>query len=426
MSEKKIPAVLRLRAALFPDQDRLPAPIWIIFSVQVVNRIGDFVAPFLTLLFTRKIGLAESTVGLLVTATAVSGLFGNLAAGKLCDRFGRKRILVAALSAVAVLNGSCGFFEPGMATAYVLIVSGFFLGAVRPSIAAMLADLSVADQRRQAWSLNYLGINIGASIGPLLAGFLFERNLPWLFWGDALSTLAAVGLLLAFIPETAPDASCVERSLDDGDELSAERAETGTVLRAFFRRPVLVGYFAVSLFSNFAYGQVHFGLPLYSQRVFGEGGATMFGFLISWNGVVVLLCTNVVLRLTKRVPALASMAIASFFYAVGFGVFMFQCSLPVLLAATTAWTIGEILFATNGGAWVASRTPMNFRGRFQAVHHAVGAAGAMLSPLLGGLVVERTGVFVLWALVSAIAALCALAYRVLHYRDQVAIRGGAA
>lgn len=413
--------LLRLRDAAFHEQSQLPAPIWVIFSVQIVNRMGDFVAPFITLLFTRKIGLPESTVGALVTATALTGMIGNLAAGKFCDHFGRKKILASALFSVAVLNGACGFMEPGMTTAFVLVAAGFFQGAVRPTVAAMLADLAPAEQRRQAWSLNYLGINIGASIGPMMAGFLFERNLPWLFWGDALSTFAAIGLLLVFIPETKPDAERVRRSLD-GAGPASERAEEGSALRAFFRRPVLVGYCAIILASNFIYAQTHFGLPLYTQRVFGEDGAKTFGLLISCNGLTVLLCTNLALRLTRSVPPLMGMALGSAFYALGFAGYVFALPLPVLFATTVLWTFGEILAVTNGGAWVASRTPMNFRGRFQSIQHLITGTGSMLSPLLGGFIVEAAGVSFLWAVIAALSLLCALAFRSLHVADKAAER----
>jgi MFS family permease len=409
--------LLRVRAALFPEQDQLPTPIWVIFSVQVVNRMGDFVAPFITLLFTRKIGLPESAVGALVTATALTGMVGNLAAGKLCDHFGRKRILGTALFFVGILNGACGFLEPGLPTAFILVFAGFFQGAVRPTVAAMLADLAPAEKRRQAWSLNYLGINIGAAVGPMMAGLLFERNLPWLFWGDALTTFAAIGLLLAFIPETVPDPERLRRSLE-GAGPAAERAEHGSAVAAFFRRPVLVGYCAIILFTNFIYAQTHFGMPLYTQHAFGADGARIFGLLISCNGLVVLLCTNLVLRLTIRVPALVGMALGAVFYAAGFAGYMFPLPLPALFATTALWTFGEILAVTNGGAWVASRTPMNFRGRFQAIQHLITGTGSMLSPLIGGFIVQAAGVPFLWGVVVALSVACAFAFRALHLRDE--------
>jgi len=414
-----IDLILKLRALLFPEQDQLPASIWVVFCVQVVNRLGDFVAPFITLLFTRKIGLPESTVGLLVTTTALSGMAGNIVAGKLCDHYGRKKILAGALFFVALLNGACGFIEPGMTTAFVLVVAGFFQGAVRPTISAILADLAPPDQRRQAWSLSYLGINIGAAFGPMLAGLLFERNLHWLFWGDSLSTFAAIALIIAFIPESKPDAGRIRMSAAGahaGPE--AERAEEGSALRAFLRRPVLVTYCVIILFINFIYGQTHFGMALYTQHVFGADGAKNYGLIMSCNGIVVLLCTNLAMRLTKNIPSLVNVALGSALYAVGFAGFAFDLTMPVLFGTTVVWTLGEILFVTTGGAWVASRTPMNLRGRFQAIQNTITSTGFMLSPVLGGLIVGAADVFVLWMIVSGIALLCAAAFLALNARDR--------
>lgn len=414
-----IDLLLKLRAILFPEQDRLPAPIWVVFSVQVVNRLGDFVAPFITLLFTRKIGLPESTVGILVTATALVGMAGNIVAGKLCDHYGRKMILAGALLFVALLNGSCGFIDPGMTTAFVLIAAGFFQGAVRPTISAILADLAPPDQRRQAWSLSYLGINIGAAFGPMLAGLLFERNLRWLFWGDSLSTFAAIALILAFIPESKPDAARIRMSAEGGPgDPDAERAEEGSAIRAFFRRPVLVAYCLIILFINFIYGQTHFGMALYTQRVFGVDGAKNYGLIMSCNGIVVLLATNAAMRFTRKIPSLVNVALGSALYAIGFAGFAFDLPMPILFCTTVVWTLGEILFVTTGGAWVASRTPMNLRGRFQAIQHTITSTGYMLSPVLGGLIVGASNVFVLWMIASGMALLCAIAFLALNSHDK--------
>lgn len=421
-----IPAAARkIRALLFPEQDRLPAPIWVVFSVQVVNRLGDFVAPFITLLFTRKIGLPETTVGILVTATASAGMVGNLVAGKLCDHHGRKKILAGALFFVALLNGACGFIEPGMTTATILIGAGFFQGAVRPTISAILADLAPPDQRRQAWSLSYLGINIGAAFGPMLAGLLFERHLPWLFWGDALSTLAAIALILVFIPESIPDAAQIKKSLEgESTGPTLERAVQGSALRAFLARPVLVAFCVILLFINFIYGQTHFGMALYTQGIFGVAGARNYGLLMSCNGLTVLLCTNPLMRLTRSLPGLVNLALGSTLYALGFLAFAFPLPLPVLFVTTIVWTLGEILFVTVSGAWVAGHTPMNLRGRFQAIQNSITTLGFMLSPVLGGLMAEGTSVFALWGLVSALALLCSVAFLVLNNADRAQEKGG--
>ena len=41
----------------------------------------------------------------------------------------------------------------------------------------MITDLTVAEQRKGAFSLVYLSHNIGFALGPMIAGFLFNRRL---------------------------------------------------------------------------------------------------------------------------------------------------------------------------------------------------------------------------------------------------------
>ena len=92
------------------------------------------------------------------------------------------------------------FFLSSGLIVYLLVLTSFFQGMVRPAISALIADLTAPDQRKDAYALSYLGINIGVAVGPMIAGFLFERHAEWLFWGDALSSAAALAFVILFIP----------------------------------------------------------------------------------------------------------------------------------------------------------------------------------------------------------------------------------
>lgn len=60
---------------------------------------------------------------------------------------------------------------------------------------AMVADILPPEKRQTGYALEYLGINIGVALGPLLAGMLFKRMLPLLFIGDAITSFIAVFLV---------------------------------------------------------------------------------------------------------------------------------------------------------------------------------------------------------------------------------------
>jgi MFS family permease len=389
------------------DYRDLPRPVHVIFIAQIVNRMGDFAIPLLTLFLTRKLGYDSRLTGLLVTAAAFSSMLGTVAAGKLCDQLGRKPVLLGFQAVAALLIAACGFLPAGPAMPALLIAAGLFQGAVRPSISAMIIDLTTPTQRKAAFSLSYLGINLGVAIGPMAAGLLFEEHLAWVFWLDALTTAAALGLVALAVPETHPDRSPSAAGAEPANP--GEAREDGNALAAFLRRPVLVAFSLILLLDYFMYMQGQYGLAIYTGELFGTEGARWFGLMMSCNAATVLACTLPITRLTRRLPPLACIAIGALCETVGFGMLAFRLSPALLVASTVIWTWGEILFSTNTGTWFAQHTPANLRGRFQAIQGILTQSGSILSPVLCGLVIASAGIFAAWAMIAGIGVVCTLA-----------------
>ena len=69
---------------------------------------------------------------------------------------------------------------------------------------AVIADCAPPERRKEAFALLYWGNNIGFSIGPLAAGFLFSRAPRLLFVGNAAALAAAAAIVFLFMRETSP------------------------------------------------------------------------------------------------------------------------------------------------------------------------------------------------------------------------------
>ena len=108
-------------------------------------------------------------------------------------------VIFQTLGAVTLI--SCGLIPVSMITTRLIILSSVFYSISSPAYDALNADLTTPENRKQSYSLIYMGINIGFSIGPLMAGFLFENYLPIIFIGDAITTLMALALIVKFIDE---------------------------------------------------------------------------------------------------------------------------------------------------------------------------------------------------------------------------------
>ncbi len=388
--------------------NRLSAGVKALFFVQIINRMGDFVVPFLTLILTQVQGFSLPLAGLVVTLATALGSLGGLVAGHLSDRYGRRDILVVFLGTSGTLLVAVGFAPAHLVSAVAMVAAGFFVGAMRPVISALVADLSEESTRRAAFSLIYLGINLGVSIGPVAAGWLFEHALSWMFWIDGLSTAVALLVLVRFVPrKTGPRAAA-----------EPAPAPKGT-LSAFLRHRVLLPFSLLFLVYELVYGQMIFTQSIQLVELFGARGPSVFGLVWAVNAVTCLVLTPVVLRLTKGWTNLASMTCSMIFVAAGLSVFLFHPGIPLLVASAVVWTTGEVLFSVHLGDFVTAQSPGEARGSFQAYSAFVGSLGFALAPAAGGLVVQFLGLAGLWSLSIGASLAAGLGFLLLNRRTSV-------
>ena len=368
--------------------------------------MGDFVHLFMTLYLTRIMGFDVRIVGFFIMITAASGMLGSIVGGKLSDHVGRKTVMVGSQFTSAAIVGICGFLPSTMVIPVFLIVSNFFKGAVRPASRSMLTDLSKVEERQKAFSLLYLGTNFGVAIGPMIAGFLFRNHLPWIFWGDALTTILAFTLVLKYVAESRPS----EKEILETKNNDLEKAVNTSAIKAFLRRPALVFFSIFTVMANFIYAQMTFSLPLHLNDIFKEEGAKVFGYLMSFNAVIVLLFTALVLHQTRRFSAVYNMAFAALLFAVGFGALSVINTFQGFIITTFIWTIGEILMVTNGSVYIANHTPINLRGRFNAITGVVFGLGYIVGPYISGIILDSGTISGLWIFILFFSLLTGLLF----------------
>ncbi len=149
----------------------------------------------------------------------------------------------------------------------LLVVIG--TGLLKPNVSAIVGDLYVNDtpQRRDAgFSIFYMGINIGAFLGPLICGWFAER----VDWHLGFS-LAGIGMTLGLIQYARGT-----RYLNGAGELTGEAAEAGKLTQA--RRQLFVGL-AVTLALT---------VGIYALGASGVVNLTVVGFAKTTGAIVVI------------------------------------------------------------------------------------------------------------------------------------------
>ena len=381
---------------MFSNYAGLPASIYILFVARIINRFGGFVHAFLTFFLSIYLGMSDQEIGLYVLTAGAAGFAGSLSGGWLGDRYSRKIVYLTAQAMAAVLFVPCAWFaytgDYGLIPGF-MIASSFFGSVVRPVNTAMVADIVDREDRRRAFSLLYLGINIGVAVGPIVGALLLNDFLVWFFLGDAITTFVAVILVAFFVQER----RITDEEMDALDENDSESKEHGNVMEAFLKRPVLIVFVLFTLINSMMYAQVGFAFPRQMENLFGQiNGPTSYAQLTMFNALVVIFCTSATHYLTQNVKPIHNIMTASLFYSVGLGMMAFVGNMPMLYLSTFIWTIGEIQAATNHNVYLMHHTPINYRSRFMAIISTITSLGHVFSPALGGVVLENFGQTTLW------------------------------
>lgn len=401
----------------FKPYKGLPMSIYIIFFASIVNSMGNFVGPFLTMFLTYRIGINVGAVGIIVAVNAALGLLGTMLGGKLIDSIGRKKVLVVFGLAAAIGYGACAFVTNPITIIAILMVSSFVAGFSHPVYSTITTDLTEGEQRSAAFSLNYMAMNIGFSVGPLLAGFLYENYLMWFFLGDAITTFISIVLVSIFVPETKPTKEEMEKSKTK----TYERAEEGNLLDALIKRPTLLLFSFIIVIYFIVFSQFTFGLSIQVGDVFKNNGPTIFGSLMTVNAVMCSIITVFITSATKNIKAALCISMGGLFYAVGFGMMFFIDAYYMFIISTATWTVGEILVATNTSVYIANHTPITHRGRFNSIFPIIRKLGFMIGPMMAGFYVKHTNIRNLWIMVAILALMGSLMMYKLYTVDKVEI-----
>src|SRR6186997_3076991 len=149
-----------------------PREVWLISLVTLVNRAGTMVLPFLVLYLTESLGFSVARAGLVMTLYGVGALIASPLSGWLCDRYGGFRIMRESLLVTGVILLFIPFAKSFAAVTALVILLALANEMFRPANLAYLSLLVSAENRKPAFSLVRLSINLGMSIGPAAGGFI--------------------------------------------------------------------------------------------------------------------------------------------------------------------------------------------------------------------------------------------------------------
>jgi AAHS family 4-hydroxybenzoate transporter-like MFS transporter len=167
----------------------------ICFLVMLADGYDTQVVAFAAPVLLPELGGDHSRLGMVFGAGLFGGLIGGLLLGPLGDRIGRKPILVASMTIVAVGSFATALANTAEQLALLRLLTGVGLGGAIPSVIALSSEYAPARWRSTIVACVFSGFPLGAVAGSIISA----EMLP--VWGwRGLFVLGAVAPLILLLP----------------------------------------------------------------------------------------------------------------------------------------------------------------------------------------------------------------------------------
>jgi POT family proton-dependent oligopeptide transporter len=422
-----------------------PKGLTVLFATEMWERFSYYGMAALLVLYLVKYlllpGQVEAVVGYQAVKSALESIFGPLApqplasqifgfyagfayllpilGGYLADRFFGQRAMVIAGALLMAAGHFLMAVESMLFIALGLLVLG--MGAFKPNVSTQVGALYASNDPRRipAYSIYYVGINIGAFLAPLVAGTLGgEVGWHYGFGVAGVGMLISLAIYLSGLRHLPPD----ERPRSSEPRLAVppfdgrERLQIGGLLAVF----LLTGLFWAS-YEQQSNTVVLWAEDFTDRRInlgFWQGNIPTTWFL-ALNPLMIFVLTPLLIRLWKRqeqrgtemstvgklslgffLVGLAYLVMAAAAFTVGPG----AKASPLWLAAyVVILTAGELHVGPVGLALVSRMAPARVLSLMMGLWLAASFPGEILGGWLGGFwsSLEKTNFFLMIGAVAA-------------------------
>lgn len=205
--------------------------------------------------YMNELGITGSTVGLLVAAFSLAQLLASPFAGRLSDRIGRKKVIVAGLIVFAISELIFGLANVSWILFVSRMLGGIGAALIMPAVMAYVADTTTFEERAKGMGLVNAAITTGFIIGPGIGGYLAELGMRVPFFCAAIAAGIAAIITILILPE-----SLSEEKRKEAQAANMNEESLMTQLMRSYREPYFFGLIIVFVM---AFGLANF------ETVFG-------------------------------------------------------------------------------------------------------------------------------------------------------------
>jgi dipeptide/tripeptide permease len=368
---------------------------WIANFTELFERLAYYGASaVLAIYLSEQLHFSKELTGWMIGTFGFVVWFLPVLGGTLADHFGFRRALMFAYLVMTVgyfLLGSLS--APWMHSARaaigdkwlvlgILMIPALGPAVVKPCVAGTTARASAENVRSIGYSIYYTLVNIGGTLGPVMA-WVVRKRLGWgvenVFRVSALSVFLMFLVTLAFFRE--PQQSGEQRVPSVADAIK----NMFVVLRSF--RFVLF----LLIFSSFyvVFWQEFVSAPLF-LRGYVDPNANA-DLLLSIDALTVICFQILVSYLTRKIPAFPAMTLGLVISSLSWLFLALHPSTLGFVAALIVLALGEITQSARYYEYISRLAPPGQQGLYMGYAFLPIAIGYFIAGPLGGYLLHEFG-----------------------------------
>jgi predicted MFS family arabinose efflux permease len=377
----------------------LSREIWLLGLVNLINRCGTMVIPYMMLYLTTQLHTSISRAGIVMGLFGAGAIIGSFIGGRLTDKSGFYRIQISTLLLGGVMFITLSFLKSYFAICICTFILGAFNEAFRPANSTAMATYSTPKTRIRSFTLMRLSFNLGWAFGAAMGGFIAQHSYHLLFWIDGFTNILAAGMLLLLLPYKKPV------KLDfSGDKVPEQKS--------VWHDKTFLAFVAISILYFSCFVQLFTNLPVFFNKII-HLNENRIGFLSAWNGVLIVIIEMTVIywlerNWSKQKAVVIGVSLHVFAYLL---LFLFDVNFLGAFMMMTLLTMSEIFaFSVLVNFWM-QRTDETNRGQYAGIWTMTWAFSQSIGPLIAAYVADHHGFKVLWLGIAIVSAIAAILYR---------------
>lgn len=371
----------------------IPARIWFLSLISLVNRCGAMVVVFLTIYLTKRLGYGIPEAGYVLGCFGAGALLGGYLGGKLTDRFSYYPIMLWSL----VLNGLMLVVLIWIQNFWLMCGAVFLMSVLadifRPANSVAIARYSTPETRTRSISLYRMSVNLGWAVAPALGGVLVGLGWHWMFIADGLTCIGAAVLLWVFIaPKPASKAEHTPAALPTKAAITPYRDRT------------FVLFALLTILNGMVFMQFLWTVPLFFKEMYHWDESTI-GIIAAINGLIVFLVEMpMIYRIERKRTRLQFVRLGLVLYAFSYLAFLLPPGgLVTALIFIVGLSFGEMFvmpFSTN---FVFDYATKGSAGTYLGMYSISYSLANIVAPLLGTHVIAWWGFQAHWTITAVLA-----------------------